>query len=153
MSLFTQQMYICSVDLTDGTSGVQARLMQAPGDSEVEGRVLIGLGGAWGSICYSGWGLQDANVVCRHLGYTSAISASSDNIAGSWPGRVWLQDLQCRGNESSILNCSHPGWGVSTRCTSRNRYRFARVVCSSEYSLDYVAIDEAQHVLFMYMQT
>ena len=117
----------------DGSSGIQARLMRSADESELEGRVLIGLNGAWGAICYAGWGIQDANVVCRHLGYTSAVSASYDNVGGSWPGRVWLQDLRCKGDERTLLNCSHGGWGYDTKCRGRNKYRLARVVCSGEF--------------------
>jgi len=29
---------------------------------------------------------------------------------GLWP--IWLDNVQCVGNESSIANCSHNGWDV-----------------------------------------
>ncbi|NXP04650.1 MARCO protein, partial [Thinocorus orbignyianus] len=73
------------------------------------GRVEILHNGSWGTICDDGWDIQDANVVCRMLGYNRAVSAFTAT-AGS--GQIWLDDVNCRGSENSIFDCSKPGWGV-----------------------------------------
>lgn len=42
------------------------------------GRVEVdyfGNGRVWGSVCDNGWSLENANVVCRQLGYSQAIGA------------------------------------------------------------------------------
>lgn len=39
------------------------------------GRVEIFHQGSWGTICDDDWDTQDASVVCRMMGYRSAISA------------------------------------------------------------------------------
>ena len=39
------------------------------GDNQFEGRVEICLLGVWGTICDDFWGLQDARVACKSLGY------------------------------------------------------------------------------------
>ncbi|KFU90031.1 Macrophage receptor MARCO, partial [Chaetura pelagica] len=74
------------------------------------GRVEIFNQGTWGTICDDGWGLEDATVACRMLGYTRAISAFT---AASGSGRIWLDDVNCKGNEQSIYECEKPAWGVN----------------------------------------
>ena len=39
------------------------------GANDMEGRVEVCSGEVWGSICHDFWGLHDAQVVCRQLGY------------------------------------------------------------------------------------
>ncbi|KFZ63329.1 Macrophage receptor MARCO, partial [Antrostomus carolinensis] len=74
------------------------------------GRVEIFHQGTWGTICDDGWSTQDASVVCRMLGYSRAISAFT---ATAGTGRIWLDDVNCRGNEYSIFDCPKPDWGVN----------------------------------------
>ncbi|XP_076199158.1 macrophage receptor MARCO isoform X1 [Aptenodytes patagonicus] len=74
------------------------------------GRVEVFYDGSWGTICDDGWSTQDATVVCRMLGYNHAVSAFT---ATAGTGRIWLDDVNCRGNESSIFDCPKPAWGVN----------------------------------------
>ncbi|NXF93951.1 MARCO protein, partial [Eubucco bourcierii] len=74
------------------------------------GRVEIFHKGSWGTICDDSWDIQDANVVCRMLGYRSATAAFTAT-AGS--GQIWLDDVNCNGNEHSIFDCLKPDWGVN----------------------------------------
>lgn len=39
------------------------------------GRVEVHYAGIWGSIYFSKWDIKDATVVCRQLGYTTALLA------------------------------------------------------------------------------
>ncbi|NXJ77567.1 MARCO protein, partial [Trogon melanurus] len=73
------------------------------------GRVEIYHEGTWGTICDDDWDTKDATVVCRMLGYNRAISAFTA-IAGT--GQIWLDNVNCSGNEYSIIQCSKPDWGV-----------------------------------------
>ena len=39
------------------------------GSNDREGRVEICVNETWSTICDNGWSINDANVVCRQLGY------------------------------------------------------------------------------------
>ena len=76
------------------------------------GRVEVLYKGVWGTICGDSWDLRDADVVCRQLGYEGALSApifryptSGQNIH-----QIWLNGVNCEGNETSISECKHLGW-------------------------------------------
>ena len=98
------------------------------------GRVELFYNGTWGTICVDSWDLQDAEVVCRQLGYNGASSAPVDALFRKGTGPIWLDDVHCEGNETSITQCSHRGWGVHNCGRGKN----AGVVCRQlKGQLDY----------------
>ena len=79
---------------------------------ETQGNVEIYLNGEWGYVCDDFWGFEEAQVVCRQLGYTGALQAVLGAYFGFGIGPVHLDDLACTGDEDRLLDCPHPGTGI-----------------------------------------
>ena len=80
------------------------------GSTTNEGYVeALGSNGIWGGVCDDNWDIEDANVVCRMLGFDAA--ASFSHAFPDPPGgeHFVLDDLHCTGSESSIFDCPHNG--------------------------------------------
>ena len=74
-----------------------------------QGRVEVYYNRQWQTVCDDGWGINDAHVVCRQLGYRGAVAARGSAYFGQGSGSILLDDVQCTGTESSLLKCTHRG--------------------------------------------
>ena len=90
-----------------------SRVRLVNGRNSREGRVELFVRGKWGTICDDNFEIPEAHIVCRMLGFPGAKSAQCCAKYGQGSGRIWLDNLRCRGSESSILQCSHPGIGIN----------------------------------------
>eukprot|EP00057_Strongylocentrotus_purpuratus_P018553 XP_011673027.1 PREDICTED: deleted in malignant brain tumors 1 protein-like [Strongylocentrotus purpuratus] len=82
------------------------------GSTYLEGRVKVAYQGYLGTLCGTSWDLNNANVICRSLGFGHAVSVHGADDFGQGIGEIILDDIHCVGNESTIFNCSHSGLGV-----------------------------------------
>ena len=81
--------------------------LQGSTSSNATGRVEIFYKGEWGTVCDDDWDINDAKVVCRQLGYKTALAALKGNVVPSGNGTIWLDDVKCTGNEFYLSSCSH----------------------------------------------
>ena len=69
--------------------------------------------GEWGTICDDSWDIKDATVVCRQLGYNNAIHSHKSAYFGQGSGNtsIWMDNVECTGDESELQKCKFDGWG------------------------------------------
>ncbi|KAI8514428.1 scavenger receptor [Branchiostoma belcheri] len=91
-----------------------SRIRLVGGSSRKEGRVEVRPADSmtWGTVCHNQFDMKDADVVCKMLGYPSALQVRKNAYFGQGRGPVYMDDLQCNGNENSLFNCSYPGWTI-----------------------------------------
>ena len=119
-------MSISFVSMTVGAPPLRT-VRLAAGPNQSEGRVEVFIHGQWGTICDDFWNLNNSNVVCRQLGFPSAIAAFTVGRSMRGEGSIWLDDVQCTGQEESLLHCNHSGIGENN-C---NHIEDAGVKCNS----------------------
>ena len=77
-----------------------------------QGRVEVLWDGHWGTVCDESWDDKDAEVVCRQLGYSGGVIVDPEEF-GYGCGQIWLNDVECQGNEATLAACEHPPLGVN----------------------------------------
>uniref|UniRef100_A0A672LYH9 Neurotrypsin n=1 Tax=Sinocyclocheilus grahami TaxID=75366 RepID=A0A672LYH9_SINGR len=81
------------------------------GDNPWEGRLEVYHSGDWGTVCDDSWTEQHAQVVCRQLGFRGGADVAPAGAFGEGTGLILLDDVECEGSESSLLECKHSVWG------------------------------------------
>ena len=89
--------------------------------------------GYWGSICDDGWSLPEAEVACKQLGFEGAVAAVVESQFGGRTSLIWMDQVQCTGEENYISSCSFGGWGVHDCSNTEN----AGVICKHNASTVY----------------
>ena len=90
----------------------------------------------WGAVCGENWDIADANVVCHMLGYGGASSLLQNITLEQQNDTEWLSGVRCIGNESSLAQCDHDGWGKH----SCNISQAAGVTCFERHWGEFVSL-------------
>lgn len=98
------------------------------GTDRCSGRVEVQHDGQWGTVCDDYWDILDARVVCREMDCGTPLYVKPAAFYGQGEGNVWLDDMECVGNETSLIDCHHIEFGESNCGHSED----AGVQCSSK---------------------
>ncbi|XP_036388374.1 deleted in malignant brain tumors 1 protein-like isoform X1 [Megalops cyprinoides] len=112
-------------------NGTRVRVVGTP--SNCSGRLEVYHGGHWGTVCGDYWDVNDAQVACRQLGCGAPDPGLPTSLFGSGSGVIFLDDLHCRGNESSLFDCPSRGTGVHNCVHSLD----VSISCTGTNSLEY----------------
>ncbi|XP_067166135.1 antigen WC1.1-like [Apteryx mantelli] len=107
------------------------RVRLVNGTGRCAGRVEIYYQGTWGTICNNSWDLSDATVVCHQLDCGVAVEVVSSARYGEGSGQIWLDDVNCSGDEAALWDCPAATWGQHN-CPHK---KDAGVVCSEFVAL------------------
>ena len=81
------------------------------GTAADNGRLEVFNNGQWGTVCDDVFGTNDARVACRQLGYPQgSVIRNTNTVNGTGP--IFLDQLECGGSESRLVDCSHNGIGI-----------------------------------------
>ncbi|XP_064629569.1 neurotrypsin-like [Lineus longissimus] len=97
------------------------------GNANYKGSVEVKYLGEWGTICDDVWDIKDAKVVCKQLGFSDAKKAVGGAQFGKGVDNIFLDEVECVGDETSIENCPHLPWR-SHDCRS---HEVAGVICEA----------------------
>ncbi|XP_072123039.1 scavenger receptor cysteine-rich domain-containing protein DMBT1-like [Mobula birostris] len=99
----------------------------ASGHEECSGRLEMQFGKIWGTVCGLHWDMEDANVVCHQLQCGVAVSVLGGAHFGAGTGTIQNGVLNCRGNESNVLDCP-----FSSRNHGCNHTNDVSLICSGK---------------------
>ncbi|XP_016122208.1 soluble scavenger receptor cysteine-rich domain-containing protein SSC5D-like [Sinocyclocheilus grahami] len=109
--MFNSLWLILILDFGNGTP-VESFLRLTNGIDFCSGRVEVLHDGQWGTVCDDGWDQSHAAVVCREIGCGNVIEAMTEAYFGEGSGEIWMDEINCTGTESSLMNCRTLGWGI-----------------------------------------
>ena len=89
----------------------QSRIRLVNGGSPQQGRVEVFVNGEWGTVCDDDFGFDDAKVICRMLGYSDVVTSRNKAYFGQGTGKIWIDQLNCKGDEESIFECDMNEFG------------------------------------------
>ena len=111
------------------------------GTDSHSGRVEVFYSGELGTICDDGFDDQDADVICKQLGYSKGEARTGAHF-GQGSGDIVLKDVACTADDANLYECekrdkTESGWQCS-------HMEDSSVICTPTYSKYRNAFTELQ---------
>ena len=97
------------------------------GSTPSRGLVEVLYNGEWGHVCGARWNMKEAIVVCKQLGFQTAVGSFKVDNSAADTSSIFIYTYGCAGDEGAIHYCRHEGW-KNHRCLLR--YGIAGVICT-----------------------
>ena len=120
-------------------AGSEDDIRLVDGGDEKEGRVEICADddtgdhtpARWGTVCDDYWTNDEADVACMALGYERSEPDAGRFLRsrfGAGTGPIWLDDMLCRGDETSLLDCPLAGGRTARDAIGAHNCKSSEVV-------------------------
>ena len=120
-------------------AGADGSLRLVDGNEPKEGRVEVCADddtrdptpARWGVVCDDYWTNDDADVVCKALDYERSEPHAGrfrQSYFGAGTGPIWLDDLLCDGDETSLLDCLVAGGRQARDAIGEHNCRVTEIV-------------------------
>ena len=76
--------------------------------------------GQWGTVCSRGFGKENAELLCKAMGFKEGGKAKLNFGGGQkHPPRIWLKNVKCSAKHphGDVGDCAHTRWGATAGCT------------------------------------
>ena len=93
---------------------IEVRLVD--GNNVTSGRVEVMYKGVWGTICDDNFDKEEGTILCKMLGFPGGVNIHKEGTFGPGRGPIWINNILCNGNETSLDKCPSPPWGPSYQC-------------------------------------
>ena len=120
--------YLVTLSLVHAALSNGALRLVNRGSTEFGGRLEFYYNNQWGIVCNDRWDLSDATVACRQMGFVDVTDRYRYGFgSGASSQSIWLDDVECNGSESRLIDCSHAGIGIEN-C---DHYDSVGIVCTN----------------------
>ncbi|XP_078327552.1 thrombospondin-1-like isoform X2 [Crassostrea virginica] len=79
-------------------------------DIPYTGLLYVYIDGTWGTVCDDDFGVNEAHVACKTLGFARATALHGTSTLGVGSGPILMDDVRCSGNEESLFHCNYTSY-------------------------------------------
>ncbi|XP_066015734.1 uncharacterized protein [Pocillopora verrucosa] len=96
---------------------------------EYGGRVEVFYKGKWGKICTNGWDFNDAQVICRQLGFEEALAEFIGSNVEDGNITSVMVDVSCNGEEVELASCARTDGKLNVPGQCRGDGKGSQALC------------------------
>ncbi|XP_066015704.1 fibroblast growth factor receptor 4-like isoform X2 [Pocillopora verrucosa] len=96
---------------------------------EYGGRVEVFYKGRWGKICTNGWDFNDAQVICRQLGFEEALAEFIGSNVEDGNITSVMVDVSCNGEEVELASCARTDGKLNVPGQCRGDGKGSQALC------------------------